>query len=456
MRTILNIIIGGKILNENRHLSVILNDLSNSIIDEVVSAKQNEMLEISKEAYVKHKITNFGYDKGITGFSTTQELLNKEKWRLKDELEFEKKIENFKSFQEAIEKSIKIYNLEETKARSLIINYVGQITNVCLDEIDPDKVIELTSLFISDLEENPILWQPEVWIDGIWLETNSVKIQDNIILRKPEPADLEFESIYGGYYPQDLHNRPSAILELELRDKYAVQIQKKIESLIFTLRLFKLGSVQNLRSRLNPNSISRSFGGTLSTLNLINAHYKYGLTEADAEDLTKFVNRIEPLIYSEIVDKSADEVDYISIAYDRFCDALLKSVVPENRLATAIMALEALYLKEKELSELTERLSQRVALVLEIFGYDTLEVYNFVKRAYGIRNRFVHGSKVEQKEIGELPEKILDYCRISIIMFLQIHNEQDKDKTINLLSNSLLSDIEKKKLHELINKKCII
>ena len=443
-------------MNGNRHLSVILFDLSHSVIDEVVSAKQDEMLEISKEVYVKHKITDFDYVKGITGFSTTQEFLTKEKWRLKDELEFEKKTEEFKSFQEAIEKSVKIYNLEETKARSWIINFVRQITNVCLDEIKEDKVIELINLFISDLEENPILWQPEVWIDGIWMETNSIKIQDNILLRKPEPVDLEFESLYESYYPQEIHNWPSAILELEFRDKYPVQIQHKIESVIATLRLFKLGSIENLRSRLNPNSISRGLGGTLFSNNLISAYYKYGLTEADAEDLTIFVNRIEPLIYSEIIDKSADDIDYISIAYDRFCDALLKPVVPENRLTTAIMALEALYLKDTELNELTERLSQRVALALETFGYDPLEVYNLVKKAYGVRSRFVHGSKVEQKKIGELPEKILDYCRISIIIFLQIHDEQDKDKTINLLSNSLLSDIEKKKLHELINKKCII
>jgi hypothetical protein len=288
------------------------------------------------------------------------------------------------------------------------------------------------------------------------METNFVKIQDNILLRKPEPVDLEFESLYESYYPQDIHNWPSAILELEFRGKYPVQIQHKIESVIATLRLFKLGSIENLRSRLNPNSISRGLGGTLFSNNLISAHYKYGITEADAEDLTIFFNRIEPLIYSEIIDKSADDIGYISIAYDRFCDALLKPVVPENRLTTAIMALEALYLKDTELSELTERLSQRVALALETFGYNTLEVYNFVKRAYGIRSRFVHGSKIEQKEIGELPEKILDYCRISIIMFLQIHDEQDKDRIINLLNNSLLSDIEKKKLHELINKKCII
>ena len=366
------------------------------------------------------------------------------------------KTEEFESFQEAIEKIIKIYKLEETEARSRIIHFVSQITNVCLDEINKNEVIEIISLFISDLEENPILWQPEVWIDGIWMETNSIKIQDNILLRKPEPADLESEYLYDRGYQRVHHNLPSAILDLEFRDRYPVQIQNKIDSVIATLRLFKLGSIEILRSRLNSNSISRRLNGTVSKYNLISTHYKYGIAEADAEYLTHFVNRIEPLIYSNIIDKSADDIDYISIAYDRFCDALLKPVVPEYRLATAIMALEALYLKEEEMNELTERLSQRVALALETFEYNTLEVYNFVKRAYGIRSRFVHGSKVEQKEIGELPEKILDYCRISIIMFLQMHDEQGKDKTINLLSNSLLSDAEKIKLHEIINKKCMI
>ena len=214
--------------------------------------------------------------------------------------------------------------------------------------------------------------------------------------------------------------------------------------------------MKKIRTRYNANSSRRSFGGTISQSNLIFAHYKYGLTAGDTENLTEFIARIEPLIFSEIIDKSADEADYISIAHDRFCDALFKPVVPENRLATAIMALEALYLKENELSELTERLSQRVALALEPFGYKTLEVYHFVKKSYNIRSRFVHGSKIEQKEIGELPEKILDYCRVSIIIFLQLHNELDKEKIINLIGKSLLDDAKKKEFHEIINDKCPI
>ena len=441
-------------------MAVILHYLSDSIIDEVVSGKTNEKLEISKEIYVKQKISNLNYVKGITGFQTDPEFVTKEKWRWKDELEFEKKIEAFKSFQETIEKIVKTYNVEETKAKSLVIKFAREITNVSIDvsidEINKDKVIERISLFISDLEDNPILWQPVVWINGIWMETDSIKIRDNILLRKPESNDLEFEYPYNSFVPHGIHNWPSAILEFKFREKYPRSVQNKINSVIAALRLFKLGSIESLRTRLNANSIGRIFGGTVFQSNLISAHYNYGLTEGDTETLTKFITSIEPLIYSKIIDKSADEADYISIAHDRFCDALLKHVVPENRLATAIMALEALYLKEKELSELTERLSQRVALALEPFGYKTLEVYNLVKKSYDIRSRFVHGSKIEQKEIGELPEKILDYCRVSIIIFLQLHNEIDKERIINLLGKSLLDDTEKKEFHKIINDKCLI
>ena len=447
---------GDKKLKPNKTLPVVLHNLSDSVISEVEDAKKNEKLDIYQEIYFKHKISEFKYDKGITGFHTTSESITKERSRWKNEFEFEKKIETFKLFQDVVENIIKTYNVGESKAKSKVNNFVNKIANLSIDGINNEKVIEVVNLFISDLEENPILWQPVVWIDGIWMEIDSIDIRDNILLRKPEPNDLEFESHYENYSSPELRNWPSAILELEFREQYPRSVQNRINSIISVLRLFKLGSIENLRTQFNPHSIGGFLGGTISTINIMSDHYNYILTEEDSEHLIKFVTRIEPLIFSEILDKSDDEADYISIAYDRFCDALLKPIVSENILANAIMALEALYLKEMELSELNEKLSLRIAIALEPFGYQTLEVYNLVKKAYDIRSRFVHGSKVEPKKIGVLPEKILDYCRVSIIMFLQLHNEFDKEKIINLFGKSLLDDSEKKKFHKIIEEKCTI
>ena len=440
-------------MTENKSLAVILHNLSDSIIDEVLSAKKNSKLEISKESYFKQKISNFDYDKGITGFESNQETVYRDEWHWKDKSEFNKKIEALKSFQEAIEKIVNTYDLEEEKANELVIKFVRKITSVCIEEKNKDKFIESINLFLSELEGNPIFWHPVVWIDGIWMETDSIEVKYNILIRKPKPKDWESRSKYERYANPELDNWPSAVLELEYREKYPRSVQNRIDSLIAALRLFKLGSIEQLRTQKNPHSIVGAMGGILSQINIISAHFKYGLTEGDAGNLTKFIDKLEPLIYSKLIDKAADEADYINIAYDRFCDALLKSVVPENRLTTGIMALEALYLKEEEMSELTEKLSLRVALALEPFGYETLEVYHLVKRAYDIRSRFVHGSKVEQKDVGVLPEKILDYCRVSIIMFLQLQNELDKDKIINLLNKSLLDCDEKKKFHKIMKEK---
>ena len=148
------------------------------------------------------------YSQGITGFQQEPEIITKEKWRWEDELEFEEKIEASEAFQEAIKKIVKTYNVEEKKAKSWIIEFENKITNLCFYEINNEKIIELVSLFISDLEENPILWRPVVWIDGIWLETDSIKIQDNnnLLLRKPEPKDLEIEYPYGSSIYRQLNN----------------------------------------------------------------------------------------------------------------------------------------------------------------------------------------------------------------------------------------------------------
>lgn len=446
-----------------------LHELSTFIIDEVETAKKNKTLSAFKEPYVKTHITGFTYDKGITGLSSSHESVIKDMWSLGAGLNaVEDKVKACEPFQMAVKETDKIYNLGDGEAESKVLTFVAKIAHVCLDKINDNDIIDLVSLFISELDNNPKLWRPIIWIDGVWMETDSIKILDHVSLRKPEPTDLEceFPVWMGSYEKEYCRNWPSAILECEYREKSPNSVQKNIDSFIGALRLFKVGSIERLSIQWNDSSILLMSSGRVSQSNLISAQYKYGLMKEDTEPLKDFIAEIEPLVRSEIIDKTIEEADYLSIAYERYCDAILKPAVLENRLATAIMALEALYLSEDELSELTERLSQRVAMALAPFGYKPLQVYNDVRRAYGIRSRYVHGSKIKQKEIENLVEPILEYCRVSIIIFLQIHPEKDKGdekdkdnektKMIKLLSNSLLDDTKKKKYHDKMSDKCPI
>ena len=117
------------------------------------------------------------------------------------------------------------------------------------------------------------------------------------------------------------------------------------------------------------------------------------------------------------------------------------------------MSLEALYLKDTEKSELSERLAQRTALTLSFFNYSPLEVFNIIKRSYDIRSRFVHGSKIEeddQKDVMILVEKVIEYTRRSLVIYLQINESIDKNKFLNLLSKSLLDKDAKEKLQKML------
>lgn len=438
-------------LKENKSLPVILHELSNFINNEVGSAKKDKTLSPFKETYVKTNITDFKYDKRITGFSSNHENVTKDMWPWGTGLTaVEDKVKASEPFQAAVKEIAKIYNLGTNQAESKILTFVTKIAYVCLDEINNGKVIELVTLFLDDLNETPISWRPIVWIDGVWMETDSLKILDHVLLRKPEPTDLEYEFPTGmEFYEREYHrNWPSAILECEYREKFPDSVRKNIDSVICSLRLFRVGSIERLSIQWNASSILMAYGGRVVQSDLVPTPYRYGLTKEDTDSLRDFVTEIEPLVHSEIIDKTIEESDYLSIAYDRYCGALLKHAVPESRLATAMMALEALYLKKDEHGELTERLSLRVAIALEPFGYNPPEVYKRVRRAYGIRSDYVHGSKVEQKDIANRAETILDYCRISILIFLQMRRELDKEKMIKLLSESILDSDKKKEYRD--------
>jgi hypothetical protein len=290
------------------------------------------------------------------------------------------------------------------------------------------------------------------------METDVVEIAEECKIKRPESVDLEYEISYESFPmfdPMMSHHIPSAIMTMEYRAKGQPEMLRKIERIVAVLRLFKVGSISTVRTKWNPTSLLY-FGGTSSRTSLSSATFKYELNKEDEKKLQTFFEIIEPKIPTEVIEKGKGETNFITIAFDRYNDSLLKPDIPESRLASAIMCLEALYLKDDERGELTERLSQRTAVAINFFGYNSLEVFNILKKSYDIR-RFVHGSKIEKeepKDLTKLTEKVIDYARISIVMFLQIQELIEKDKFISILNNSLLDDKAKQKLKEIIEKKC--
>ncbi|MBT9147686.1 MAG: hypothetical protein DDT32_01451 [Syntrophomonadaceae bacterium] len=96
--------------------------------------------------------------------------------------------------------------------------------------------------------------------------------------------------------------------------------------------------------------------------------------------------------------------------------------------------------------------------MLRLFDFRPLEVYNALDQAYDIRSTFIHGSQIkseEHKSTTELANRVLEYARISLLIFLQLKSLVDKDNFVSKIDNALLDENAYLKLKELV-KSCTI
>ena len=145
----------------------------------------------------------------------------------------------------------------------------------------------------------------------------------------------------------------------------------------------------------------------------------------------------------------------LTIAHDRYKEALFDAIVFENRIATAMMGLEALFLLETQ--ELSYRLGTRVSKIMSFLKRNPFEVRDFMKTAYSIRSTFAHGSVLTHKEkkrlegrykdMGRILTAILDYLRLGIL--LSFLTDLSKEELLFLIDDSL---IDNKKSIELQNR----
>lgn len=444
-------------MRENKMLPSTLHKLAEKIEEKIdESVKKGELLVESK-SFIKAKISNFKYEEGITGYSISYEDIVREEWNWEEKRNLvENKIKQTEEYKDATEIISRDYDIPIKQADHQLPGFVYKIVGSSIKEIGNHDITDHIMIFISELEHNPILWRSVVWLDGIYLETDLIKINDSIKIKKPEPKDLEYELSYGEFPPlielTSAHDYPSAIMCLKYRVEGAPKMQNIIDKIITILKLYKVGSIFRIKTKFIPPPILQH-SGTISRISKTTTAFKYGLKKEDEEQLRTFFDTINSKIPDEAIQKGTGEVDFITIAFDRYNDSILKQDVPESRLLSAIMSLEALYLKDDEMSELSERLAQRAALALSFFNYDPLEVFNIIKRSYNIRSRFVHGSKIEkddQKNVMLLVENVVEYARKSLIIYLQINESIDKNKFLNLLTKSLLDKDAKEKLQKML------
>jgi len=437
-------------MKENKMLPSTLYKLAEKIEEKIDESVKKEKLLVESKPHTKAKISNFKYEEGITGYHISYEDIVSEEWNLEEKRNLvESEIKQTEEYKDATEIISRDYDIPIKQADDRLSRFTYNLVESSIKEISKYDITNHIMIFISELEHNPILWRSVVWLGGIYLETDLIKINDSVKIKKPEPRDLEYDLPELNY---STHDRPSAIMCLEYRVEGSPKMQSIADKIIVILKLYKIGSIYRIKIKFIPPPILKHSGSIIERSKTTTA-FKYGLKKEDEEQLHTFFDTINSKIPDEVIEKGTGEVDFITIAFDRYNDSILKQDVPESRLLSAIMSLEALYLKDTEKSELSERLAQRTALTLSFFNYSPLEVFNIIKRSYDIRSRFVHGSKIEeddQKDVMILVEKVIEYTRRSLVIYLQINESIDKNKFLNLLSKSLLDKDAKEKLQKML------
>jgi hypothetical protein len=249
-------------------------------------------------------------------------------------------------------------------------------------------------------------------------------------------------------------NTPSAIVELtgtSLPNLVWNKDTLEVNTLISILSLFRVGGVEFIEYDTQIDSMFPSKGISTKKIRLLRSG-NYLVSNEDVESLKLFwLNTKSVSLPASAYPGLLEKPDELSIAYDRYNDSLEIGII-EKRISSAVMGLEALFLKEVD--ELPYRLSMRVGKLLSLAkdNYKPVEVRDNLKAAYKIRNKYVHGVtlKTEQRielEVNQFAQIVKDYLRASIVALLK---RPSKTSLIDKIDDSFLDSSKDEEIKKLL------
>ena len=438
-------------VTEKQDLVSVLKALASRIRNEVHDASSKRTIQPEDEIYRRWKVDEFEYtEKGVKKSTSHAEYITKKSW-LRASIKIEESIKKSDAHASAARLLTKALG-QKNKTAHYLERFVGKLIYRYLEEpeLSGSDANTIVANFLKDVKEEPLKYGATVELDGIVIIPKSIELRigdTSLILRQIKIEDLEKEIPVYGFGMQQYSRIPSAILNIDFLGRQANEIQIRVEQAITILRLFKVGSVKYTAYHMRSESITDvtasatlGAGGTLAALE------KSQIRKEDIQKLKKFWQTMTKSLPLSFYELGETRIDYITIAYKRYCDALLQNGVLERRIANAVMGLESLFLKGGETQELIYRLSIRIAKIFSLLGHDSYKVRDVVEDAYKVRNLFVHGDHLSYKQKRKLNAKygdirsfllfLLDYLRISIIA--AIFMKKEKEELLDLIDDSLV------------------
>jgi len=343
----------------------------------------------------------------------------------------------------------------ESFMNKFVLHYLNE------QRYDKSSIDSLTSNFLKDLRKEPLRYGAHVELQGVVLKLEKTEIDFGVTLRAPKIEDLEKEIPLGVFTTHpEIGGNLSAILDIEFLGRAANEIATNVHRSVALLRLFKVGSVRYLSYRMFSDSITDIMAsGTLTAGQTTQALEKYLLTSDDLPKLKEFWQVVGKSIPATFYELGQRKTDHLTIAYDRYTDALLHNGILERRVMNSIMGLEALFLKGGETQELAYRLGTRIGKLFALLGYDQYKVREIISEAYRVRNVFAHGSQLTYRhrkrlescygDIRNLLLQVLDYLRVSLIVMILA--SKPKDEFVDLLDDLLIDADREQELKQVVS-----
>lgn len=168
---------------------------------------------------------------------------------------------------------------------------------------------------------------------------------------------------------------------------------------------------------------------SLLGLNTLSTGHRYIDVEFTTEDLKKweetsrklqtFLNDNNSTVFKTFISK---EYSRYGRAYS-FIKAARRDFNPAMKISHYCSALESLFSTDN--TELTHKLSERVAIFLKDYGYNPLTVYDQIKYYYSIRSKVTHGDSLQGKKLETIPDK-----------------SQEFDNLLRVIMNAIISSDE--------------
>ena len=336
-------------------------------------------------------------------------------------------------------KELKISNYEKIWKQGYLNKFLLKVSDHLFDPNGQKFIEKFVEIFITELKGQTTEHVLNVDVYGILIPNDKVefKIEDKrfVFRRASKLIDYVNENDYIGNHIRS-NNPPDMLLEVYTKFKMHTsekeEYKKLADKIIVALKIASKVNVHYDRiffkeeTIIGKNIIYDNYGKTYSRRRIIKK-------DQDFKKLIKFCY----FLFLRMVDYSFD--DYISFAYDRFCDIISTPEWSiERKLAEAVMGLECIYVDKNETGEVGYRFRNRIVRTILLMGSkgnkieDIKSITNNFKEAYNIRSKYLHGATKSDKTNEQLLYNVMRFLGISLILaILCIRNKQD-DFILNL------------------------